>query len=611
MNGVGLLDHQRNTPPSDNAVDPAQWLRRSNQIIGSAALVLAIGAFGFVIAMFGVSQQYEAIRVALIEMRHARVANFLLLEASIDAESGQRGYMLTNDPHFLTSYERGRAGALTALERLHASTSHVSSLRADVDRTDALTRAALNKLQIAVGLQEHGSPRRQLMAQFAESRAAMDDLRAAAARLRDALESVSEDNRATERSRRITLYWIGGLLGALTLLAAGLTMWALQLERRSWRNALEALERANVAAEEARARATASDLAKTRFLAVASHDMRQPLHALTLYLSALDRRVENTEAREIVAKMERATHSMVSMFSTLLDLARIQVDVITPEVETFPLQDVLDRIVAEHADGRVKASTTTLQARTDSVLLERLLRNLVGNAVKHGGGAARIEVRTIGDAAEIAVIDNGPGIAPEDQQRIFDEFVRVDKSANASGLGLGLAIVKRIADVLDLPLELRSAPGQGARFAVQVPLADPAPPSAKAEVNEEASLAGADVLVLDDDALAREAVAGALRDLGANVRICADEADASALLDSGMRPSLLVMDFRIDGELLGIDIANRLRERFQPAPQVVMITGDTGSDTLERLRASGHAWLIKPVTPRDLREVAMRRLQEA
>lgn len=605
------MDFLRNTPPSDNAVDPSQWLKRSNQIIGSAALVLAIGAFGFVIAMFGVSQQYEAVRTALREMRDARAANYLLLQASIDAESGQRGFMLTNDPQFLEPYEHGRTAALDALGRLHANTLHAPSLRADVDRTDVLTRTALTKLQIAVDVQRRGNLRPQLMAHLAESRAAMDELRASAARLRDSIESVSEDNRATERSRRLTLYWIGGLLGALTLLAAGLTMWALQLERRSWRNALEALERANVAAEQARARAAASDLAKTRFLAVASHDMRQPLHALTLYLSALDKRVQNADARDILAKMERATHSMVSMFSTLLDLARIQADVITPELEVFPLQEVLDRIVAEHADGRVKASATTLQMSTDSVLLERLLRNLVGNAVKHGGGAARIEVRALGGVVEVAVVDDGPGIAPEDQERIFDEFVRVDKTANASGLGLGLAIVKRIADLLNLPLELRSAPGEGARFAVRVPIADVAPPDADDDASEEETLAGASVLVMDDDALAREAVAGALRDLGANVRVCADEAGAAALLESGMRPSLLVMDFRIDGELLGIDIANRLRARFQPAPHVVMITGDTGPDTLERLRASGHAWLIKPVTPRDLRDVALRQLQEA
>jgi CheY-like chemotaxis protein len=284
---------------------------------------------------------------------------------------------------------------------------------------------------------------------------------------------------------------------------------------------------------------------------------------------------------------------------------------VTPEIETFPLQDVIDRIVAEHADGRVKATPTPVQVRSDSVLLERLLRNLVGNAVKHGGGVARVETRVVGEEVEIAVADNGPGIAPEDQERIFEEFVRVDKTASANGLGLGLAIVKRIADLLDMPLELHSAPGQGARFVVRPPLANAMQPPSHRAGDSNASLAGASVLVMDDDALAREAIAGALRDLGANVRVCNDESSANALLAGGMRPSLLVMDFRIDGELLGIDIANRLRERIAPAPQVIMITGDTGPDTLERLRASGHAWLIKPVSPRDLREAAAQQLLEA
>lgn len=605
------MDFPRDAPPLTKPNDPSQWLKRSNQIIASAAVVLVIGAFGFVVAMFGISQQYEAVRNKLRDMREARAACYSLLQASIDAESGQRGFMLTNDPHFLEPYERGRTSAIDALTRLRSNTVREPELLSEVERTQTLTHTALAQLETSVDLQRSGRLRPQLLTQLQISKAEMDRFRGAASDLLETIERISEDSRATERATRMTLYWIGGLLGGLTLIAAALTMWALHLERRSWRGALAALERANVAAEQARERAAASDLAKTRFLAVASHDMRQPLHALTLYLSALDKRVQGEEARDILSKMERATHSMVGMFSTLLDLARIQADVVTPEIEAFPLQDVIDRIVAEHVDGRVKAAPTAVQVRSDSVLLERLLRNLVGNAVKHGGGVARVETRVVGDQVEIAIVDDGPGIAPEDQERIFDEFVRVDKTANANGLGLGLAIVKRIADLLDMPLELYSAPGKGARFVVRPPLANGTELPSQQAGDSDTSLVGASVLVMDDDALAREAVAGALRDLGANVRVCSDEASASALLANGMRPSLLVMDFRIDGELLGIEIANRLRARLEPPPQVIMITGDTGPDTLERLRASGHAWLIKPVSPRDLREAATQQLQEA
>jgi CheY-like chemotaxis protein len=242
--------------------------------------------------------------------------------------------------------------------------------------------------------------------------------------------------------------------------------------------------------------------------------------------------------------------------------------------------------------------------RSDPVLLERLLRNLVANAVKHGGGKARIEVQALGDAAEIAVADDGPGIPAEEQERIFEEFVRLDKSGGAEGLGLGLAIVKRIADLLQLQLELRSSPGNGARFIVRPPLSRKAGASQPAASTLAASLEGVPALVMDDDPLAREAVSGALRDLGAEVQSCANEAGVRAILDVGMRPRLLVMDLRIDGQLQGLDIATRARAILTPPPKVVMITGDTGPETLAALRASGYAWLIKPVDPRDLSAAA-------
>src|SRR5262249_8656326 len=157
------------------------------------------------------------------------------------------------------------------------------------------------------------------------------------------------------------------LLGLLTVLAVALSFWALRQERKSWGAAIAALEEANEAAEIARAKAAASDLAKTRFLATASHDMRQPLHALTLYLSALTRRVDSAEAKDILAKMERAANSLVGMFSTLLDLARIQAGVIAPDPEDFSVQEVIDRIVAEQPEAAITGPKppSTFVAHTD------------------------------------------------------------------------------------------------------------------------------------------------------------------------------------------------------------------------------------------------------
>jgi CheY-like chemotaxis protein len=296
---------------------------------------------------------------------------------------------------------------------------------------------------------------------------------------------------------------------------------------------------------------------------------------------------------------------MVGMFSTLLDLARIQAGAVEPEIEAVALQEVIDRIVAEHPGSQVEAVHTPYAVATDPLLLERMLRNLVSNALRHGGGKARITAEADGGIVEICVADNGPGIAPEDQARIFEEFVRLE--GRAEGLGLGLAIVKRIADLLEAPIEVISSPGQGARFSIKLPRAS----SSGAESEHSAAaltLAGSQILVVDDEQLARGAVARIFSDLGAETRTAGNEAEAEAVLEQGFSPGLLVMDLRIDGELAGIDIGGRLRRRIDPAPRVIVVTGDTGPDALAQLRASGYQWLIKPVNPRDLAEAAAEQL---
>jgi signal transduction histidine kinase/ActR/RegA family two-component response regulator len=383
---------------------------------------------------------------------------------------------------------------------------------------------------------------------------------------------------------------------------------AMMVTSQAHRMETEIIQRAREV-QEANRTLEEANLAKTRFLAVASHDMRQPLHALTLYLSALERRVESAEAREIVAKMDRATQSMIGMFSTLLDLARIQAGVVKPEIAPAPLQPVIDRILAEHPGSNVEAARTSLWARTDPLLLERIVRNLVTNALKHGGGKARIVVARDGRFAEITVADDGQGIPVEDQDRIFEEFVRLDRGA--PGLGLGLAIVKHMADLLQMPIRVESSPGAGARFILRTPIAETQALAPSGDLTTIGSLRDAHILVMDDDMLAREAIGGALRDLGAEVRECEDEASCIAMLETGFKPRLLVMDLRIHGHLLGITIARRLTARLNFNPGVVIVTGDTEPETLELLRSSGFGWLIKPVDPRHLGAAAAAQLARA
>ncbi|WP_135211428.1 hybrid sensor histidine kinase/response regulator [Vitreimonas flagellata] len=538
------------------------------------------------------------------------IALVALLVFAVLAEFGQQRHLHQRTIETVAISRNMRSDTLAIMQsltdvkaaRLLQETYNSTDVRLQADAAAADVRAQIELLQqqaaidpeleatsarIAALIEADLSPQPNLRpAEIAvRSTSFRAELRTEITRLLTRANAINDAAREEERRSRERLDATTIALGVLALVAAALGALAVRGERARWRLARDAAEAARAAAAEA-------DAAKTRFLAVASHDMRQPLHALTLYLTALERRVETTEARDILTKMERATQSMVGMFGTLLDLARVQSGAITPEFAPTPLQPIIDRIIAEHPGRTIEAAPTTLSIETDETLFERALSNLVVNAMKHGGGAARIEIATSGQAVDISVIDNGPGIAREDQERMFEEFVRLERS-KGDGLGLGLAIVRRISNLLNMPLRLDSAPGHGARFTLRARRAN----GAATQNGEVASrgVAGANVLLLDDDMLAREAVAGTLRDLGAMVQACANEAEINLALQTGFRADLLVMDLRIDGALQGLDITRRVRARFDPPPPAIMITGDTDPDTLTQLRASGFGWLIKPI----------------
>jgi signal transduction histidine kinase len=205
-----------------------------------------------------------------------------------------------------------------------------------------------------------------------------------------------------------------------------------------------------------------SDNARTRFLTAVSHDMRQPLQALLLYLGALDRRVKDEEARDVLAKADRAAQTLAGMFDALVLLARLEAAKIAPNLTRTSVQEAFESMQG----AGVSIEATTLHTRSDPALLESILRQLVSNGLKHGGGAVRLSAEERNGAIEIAVADSGAGITPEDRQRIFDEFARLE-GARADGLGLGLTIAQRLAMLLGHEIDVRSLPGQGATFVIR------------------------------------------------------------------------------------------------------------------------------------------------
>lgn len=232
---------------------------------------------------------------------------------------------------------------------------------------------------------------------------------------------------------------------------------------------------------EAREAAEQADLRKTHFLAAASHDLRQPLQALGLFVSTLAQRPLSDDLRDIVSKIEGSLEALEHLLDTLLDISRLDAGVIEAHSVTFPLQSLFDRMalefepLAERKGLSIHLVRTTAKTRSDPALLERILRNLLSNAIRYTRkGGVVIGCRRRGGDLRVEVWDSGPGIAPADQREIFREFHQVGSTSNGQrqGLGLGLAIVDRLTALLSLQVELRSIVGRGSVFTIILPGAD-------------------------------------------------------------------------------------------------------------------------------------------
>jgi signal transduction histidine kinase len=366
-------------------------------------------------------------------------------------------------------------------------------------------------------------------------------------------------------------------------------------------------------------RAEAASLDKSRFLAAASHDLRQPVHALALFLGALRRQPLTAEGARLAGHAADAVDTMGGLFNALLDVSRLDAGMVQPEVRAVPLTQLLQR-VADQARHSASSAGLRLQLRlppgagpwveTDPVLLERVLANLVSNAIRytergtvlvalrHGYGGPRVQVR-----------DSGIGIPADSQERVFQEFVQLHNPERDrhKGLGLGLAIVRRTAGLLGLPLALRSAPGQGSCFtlgplpALRVPVAVPAPAPAVAAA--PLPLAGLRVVVIDDDPQILAAMDALLGGWGCQVHAAADVAALRPLLLAGTAvPDLLISDFRLRAGASGLDAVAHLRDEFNEDIPAILITGDTAPERLREAQASQLLLLHKPVHADALRQ---------
>jgi signal transduction histidine kinase/CheY-like chemotaxis protein len=362
-------------------------------------------------------------------------------------------------------------------------------------------------------------------------------------------------------------------------------------------------------------RSERANLDKSRFLAAASHDLRQPVHALGMFAGALRARSMDDEARRLVGHIEDSVLALEGLFGSLLDISRLDAGVVERRPSVFPIHPLLTRIAAGYA-AQAKQKGLSLRVvgcasfvRTDAVLFERILRNVVDNAVRYtekGGVLIGCRSAAGGRTLRVQVWDTGPGIPPEHQERVFQEFFQLGnvERDRSKGLGLGLAIVRRLAILLDCPLSLRSALGHGTSLEVSVALAEPEAgrPDGTAAA-QGLGLSGL-VLVVDDEIAIQHAMRSLLTSWGLTVITAGSEAEMLAQTAGlGAPPSLLICDYRLRGGENGIDVVERLRSEFNEDIPAVLITGDVTPDRLAKARQGEFPLLHKPVPPGRLRAV--------
>lgn len=382
------------------------------------------------------------------------------------------------------------------------------------------------------------------------------------------------------------------------------------------------IEHATVELARKNAALEAASVAKARFLAAASHDLRQPLYALTLFSSSLAVDERDPVRLDRIAHIQECVEALDHLFSELLDLSRLETGAMQIEISEFSLDHVFEevsrnfRMIAEQHGLRLVMRATNLWVRSDRTMLARILNNLVSNALRytHQGGVLVVARHRLDGTVRVDVWDTGSGIEPEHQVRVFDEFYRVDchgtgehDSGPRRGLGLGLATVQRLAELLDTRVQLKSTPGRGSVFSFHLPEVPPQHPP-QIEVDHDAlDVTGMRVLVIDDEPAILSGIRYLLRSWGCDVAVAEDRTQALEAVESWPQPpDIVISDLRLRDNESGLDVLAALDRHFlrdgaEPFPRL-LITGETRSDRLREIMAAKIPVLYKPVSPEQLRE---------
>lgn len=380
---------------------------------------------------------------------------------------------------------------------------------------------------------------------------------------------------------------------------------------RDLRTEIETRKRIEADLRQAKERAEEADRGKSRFMAAASHDLRQPVQALVFLIEAVARRQSGApEVAGLLDHMRSSVDGLQRLLDSLLDLSRLDAGAIEAHPRPVPLGELLARLTKEYlplaeAKGlHLRHVPTSALGETDPALLERIVRNLIENALRYTGTGGivvgcRRRGRGKGGQVTVEVADSGVGVPEDQRDAIFQEFYQVGNPERdrRKGLGLGLSIVRRLAAILGHAVAVTSRPGHGSRFSVTLPSAEAphAPPSADAPPQSPLAPLPRTVLVIDDEPTVLMGIGAMLRDWGCETLLAADEDAALALVSTHGCPGAVVADYRLREGRTGIAAVTRLRAVCGPALPAALLTGDNGEDIAALAAAAGMTLLTKPV----------------
>jgi protein-histidine pros-kinase len=363
------------------------------------------------------------------------------------------------------------------------------------------------------------------------------------------------------------------------------------------------MEQEIIAARQAAERA---QKANTAFLAAASHDLRQPVQALSLLNGALRRTVKDERAREMIDSQEHSLTAMTNLLNSLLDISRLDAGVVTPEIEEFPMQRVIDRLSAEfgrqahHKGLEFSAEPCAVTVRSDPNLLSEIIQNLVSNAIRYtDSGSVEMVCDCAGNMCLLEVVDTGIGIEEDQLEEIFKEFHQTKTPGSSTeGFGLGLAIVRRLADLLEHDVAVESEPGQGSKFRVSVPIVA-APQYAQAEDLKSSAVESGGVgtvILIEDDVNVANAWGLLLEAEGYRVATAKSAPEADAIIEHlDTVPSLLISDFHLLDGSTGVEAVMGIREHYGVNIPAFIVSGDTSKVVKDARPVDNCTLMSKPV----------------